>query len=73
MGDLQSRLDKYVNSQYADPLAIGLISELRAHLKAANKASERIWEHSYKRLHESFQFSKRITAIEEKLNTPNRG
>ncbi len=70
MSNLQARLDKYVNSEYADPLAIGLISELRAHLKAANKVSERVWEHSYKRLLESLDFSKRVTAIEEKINTP---
>lgn len=37
---LQNRLDKYINHELSDPVAIGLICELRAHLKAANKGAE---------------------------------
>ena len=67
MSDLQSRVDKYINHECSDPLAIGLIMELKAHLRAANKASERIQHNSWQRLYKSFDTDKRLQAIEQQL------
>ncbi len=62
--NLESRLDKYLNSEYSDPLAIGLISELRAHLRAANKAASLLnvrWERTV------FKIEPRLAEVEKQI------
>ena len=36
---LCKRCDRYINDEFSDPVAVGLIMELRAHLRAANRGN----------------------------------
>ena len=40
MNSLSKRVDEYTRSEFADPLAVGLLHELQAHLRASNKGAE---------------------------------
>ncbi|MEE9510335.1 MAG: hypothetical protein V3V81_07565 [Candidatus Bathyarchaeia archaeon] len=64
MTDLQKRLDKYINCEHADPLAIGLIAELRSHLKAANRGAALNANIAYSRWQSAYELEKRIIALE---------
>lgn len=66
MSELQKRIDIYINSQHADPLAVGLLCEQRAHLKVANRSCEntQIWGTGL--LSKIFELENRIRGLEEK-------
>lgn len=70
MADLQKRLDTYINSEHADPLAVGLICELQAHLRAANKGSARVSGLYQSALRSYWDVTARISDIEKRLPTP---
>jgi len=63
---LQQRFDYYINSDHADPLDIGLLMELRAHLKAANKGAEFYQGLAQDRIIKYFDLDKQLKALEGK-------
>jgi len=68
MSDLQQRADRYINSETSDIQAVGIITELRAHLKAANKSTEFYSSWAQTHLKKKWALEERIQDIEKKLN-----
>ena len=73
MSDLNKRCDTYVNLDNADPRAIGLIAELRAHLKAANKGAEYASNFSTRAYRFAFGLQDRIVKLEKQLTQKEVG
>lgn len=56
---------------YKDPRAIGLIAELRAHLKAANKGAEYASNFAHGAYKRSFRAEDKIAELELKIEALN--
>ena len=68
MSDLQKRADKYINSETADVIAMGIIVELRAHLRASNRSAERNGSFAQQQLKARWALEERIAVVEKKLD-----